>query len=61
MRYIVKATVRMNSSNIKLLRLPVLTPNLLLGFALLFPLQLFGAEQSEPPEPYVVPQTQKSG
>ena len=32
----------------------------LLGLILLFPLQLFGAEQSDPPEPYVVPQTQKS-
>lgn len=37
-----------------------LSPSLLLGMALLFPLQLLGAEQSDPPEPYVVPPTQKS-
>ena len=32
----------------------------LLGLILLFPLQLFGAEQPDSPAPYVVPQTQKS-
>ena len=37
-----------------------LLPSLLLGIAFLFPLQLLGAEQSEPPAPYVVPQTEKS-
>src|SRR3989338_6724867 len=37
-----------------------LSPSLLLGMALLFPLQLLGAEQSDPPAPYVVPQTEKS-
>lgn len=37
-----------------------LSPGLLLGVALLIPLQLLGAEQSDPPAPYTVPQTQKS-
>lgn len=37
-----------------------LSPSLLLSIALLFPLRLLGAEQSDPPAPYVVPQTEKS-
>jgi len=37
-----------------------LSPILLLGIALFFPLPLLGAEQSDPQAPYVVPQTQKS-
>jgi len=37
-----------------------LSPSLLLGVTLLFPLPLLGAEQSVPPEPYTVPQTPKS-
>lgn len=37
-----------------------LSPSLLLGIVLLFPLQLLGAEQSDPPAPYVVPPTPKS-
>lgn len=37
-----------------------LSPSLLLGITLLIPLRLLGAEQSDPPAPYVVPQTEKS-
>lgn len=52
--------IQMSSSEPKSIRPFRLLPSLLLGIAFLFPLQLLGAEQSDPPAPYVVPQTEKS-
>ena len=52
--------IQMPSFEPKSIRPFRLLPSLLLGIAFLFPLQLLGAEQSEPPAPYVVPQTEKS-
>ncbi len=52
--------IRMSFSEPKSIWSFRLLPSLLLGITLLIPLRLLGAEQSDPPAPYVVPQTEKS-
>lgn len=55
-----KSSAQMHSFEPKSIRPFRLSSSLLWGIALLLPLPLLGAEQSDPPAPYVVPPTPKS-